>query len=492
MTDDAPDHSVQPHGRTARWLVGISASLAIMIGAGSAYGFVAYQQAQNQGGGVIFEKDRGSSPEPDSEAPTGPCIDDVCNYLLLGSDSRQGLSDQEQTEFGTDRQIGGENRADTIMLVHTDPALEKAIILSFPRDLYVDIPGQGQDKINAAFEGGIDGGGAIRVAETVHDLTGLKINHVLYVDLAGFQGVIDTLGGVDMCISGENVNTPGYVETEEADGTIGQIFYEEPGHIVDPRTGLDVVPGCQTLPGDQALAYVRTRHLKCDAAAPDFYRITRQQQFLRAVINRLLQPEQLARLPFMIKPILSNLRRDEGLKIADLAFLTGQLEGVSTGAAEFRTVPSYPDPANLGILRMDRSAEKIFAAIRDGKQLGDIGLDLVYTPPSEANVPVIIVDRGAGENLLAVQEIVSQAGFDIGPGVVAAGDYAERVAGNVIAYAPGSEAEAQVVKKYFPSMELKEVEGLPDPVAIFVTPSFEPAPIGGGSAATTDCPDPNV
>ena len=135
------------------------------------------------------------------------------------------------------------------MLVHTDPKLEKAIIVSFPRDLYVDIPGHGEDKINAAFEGGIEGGGPALVAATVHDLTGLKINHVLYVDLAGFQGVIDDLGGVDMCISGENVNTPGYVESEEADGTISEVYYKEPGHIVDPRTGLDVKPGCQRLAG---------------------------------------------------------------------------------------------------------------------------------------------------------------------------------------------------------------------------------------------------
>ena len=199
--------------------------------------------------------------------------------------------------------------------------------MSFPRDLFVNIPGHGEDKINAAFEGGVDGGGAALVAETVHELTGLKINHVLYVDLAGFQGVIETLGGVDMCISGENVNTPGYVETEEADGTIGQVYYKEPGHIVDPADRPGYEARVPSVPADQALAYVRTRHLKCDSAAPDFYRIQRQQQFMRAVINRLLQPDQLAQLPLMIKPIMSNLRRDDGLKIADLAYLTGQLQG---------------------------------------------------------------------------------------------------------------------------------------------------------------------
>ena len=69
----------------------------------------------------------------------------------------------------------------------------------------------------------------------MQQLTGLKIDHFLYVDLAGFQGVIDELDGVDMCITGENVNTPGYVESETADGTISEVYYNEPGHIVDPR-----------------------------------------------------------------------------------------------------------------------------------------------------------------------------------------------------------------------------------------------------------------
>ena len=296
----------------ARWLVGVSATMSIAIGAGSVFGFVAYVQARSVGAGVDLEVPTGGSEAADEEErATGPCVDDVCNYLLLGSDSRSGLSAEQEEQFASDKQIGGENRADTIMLVHTDPRLQKAIILSFPRDLYVDIPGHGEDKINAAFEGGIDGGGAALVASTIHRLTGLKINHVLYVDLAGFQGVIDTLGGVDMCIPPENVNTPGYVETQELDGSVGQIYYEQPGHIVDMRAGLDVVPGCQRLPADQALAYVRARHLKCDAAAPDFYRIARQQQFLGAVIDKIPQPDQLARLPVMIKPILSNMRRDD-------------------------------------------------------------------------------------------------------------------------------------------------------------------------------------
>jgi LCP family protein required for cell wall assembly len=446
--------------------VAVTAALSLVIGVGSAYGFVAYKQAGGEGATIILD-----GPASDGEVddrPTGPCVDDVCNYLLLGSDSRSGLSAQEREQFGTDQQIG----ADTIMLVHTDPALEKAIILSFPRDLFVEIPGHGEDKINASFEGGVDGGGPALVAATVHKLTGLKINHVLYVDLAGFQGVIDTLGGVQMCIPPENVNTPD-------------------GRIVDELTALDVEPGCQTLPGDQALAYVRTRHLRCDAAAPDFYRIARQQQFLRAVINRLLEPEQLAQLPVMIKPIMQNLRRDEDLKLADLAFLVGQLEGISTGTAEFRTVPAYPDPANLGILRMDESAERIFEAIRDGKPLGEVGRDLVYTPPSEANVPVLVVDHASEGAVTGVQEVLSQAGFDISPGLTTYTAYEKKVPGSVIAYAPDADAEAQVVQKYFPNLELRQVKGLPDGVAVFIDASYEPAPVGG-AGAPAECPSPEA
>ncbi|MEX1262403.1 MAG: LCP family protein [Actinomycetota bacterium] len=477
--------SGQGHGRLARIAVALTATLSLLIGVGSAYGFIAYKQAGDVPRIDLTPDGEGVQGEGE-EAPVGPCIDDVCNYLLLGSDSRAGLTDEEVTQFGSDRQIGGENRADTIMLVHTDPGLEKAIILSFPRDLWVEIPGRGEDKINAAFEGGVDGGGPALVAATLHKLTGLKINHVLYVDLAGFQGVIETLGGVDMCISGENVNTPGSV-----DGPDGSVFYGERGYIADPYTGLLVKPGCQRLQGDQALAYVRTRHLRCDQFAPDFYRIARQQQFLRAVINRLLEPDRLAQLPVMIKPIMQNLRPDEDLDLADLAFLVGQLEGISSGAAEFRTVPAYPDPANLAILRMDGSAERVFAAIRDGKPLGEIGRDLVYTPVSEANVPVLVVDHASGGTVTGVQDVLSQAGFDISPSLTTYEQYAKKVSGSVIAYAPDADAEAQVVKKYFPTLELQQVKGLPDDVAIFVDGSYEAAEVGVGGPPA-ECPSAEV
>jgi hypothetical protein len=185
---------------------------------------------------------------------------------------------------------------------------------------------------------------------------------------------------------------------------------------------------------------------------------------------------------------MQNLTYDDRLSIADLAFVVGQLEGISTGAAEFRTVPAYPDPADLGILRMDPSAERIFAAIRDGQPLGEVGRDLVYTPPSEANVSVKVVDHASGGKVVEVQELLSQAGFDISPGTSAFTEYGKKVPGSVIAYSPDADAEAQVVQKYFPSLELRQVQGLPDDVVVFVDSAYEPAEVGAG--APPECPSP--
>lgn len=479
-----------PHGRTLRALVALAATLSLLITVGGSWGMASYLRAQNDGGSKIDVPTGGDEPGPGDDRAFGPCVEGVCNYLLLGSDSRRGLTEEEQRQFGTDRTIGGENRADTIMLVHTDPKLQKAIILSFPRDLWVNIPGRGFDKINASFEGGLAGGGAELVGRTVHRLTGLKINHVLYVDLAGFQGVVEALGGVEMCIGAENVNTPGYVEGES-----GSVYYPQKGYIADPFTGLLVKPGCQTLPPDQALAYVRTRHLRCDASAPDFYRITRQQQFLRAVINKIMSPSQLAQAPTLVGPVLENLRRDENLKIADLVYLVGQLRGISSGQAEFRTIPGYPVLRDgLAVIELDPSAEQIFRAVREGRSTEGVGEEPAYTPPSEATIPVPVVDRSSRGQATVAEQILSEAGFDIGPGIVPAASFGSKVQQTTIAYRPGSSVEAQVIGRYFPGVRLLETTDLPkgSDVALFVTADWEPVEPGSGPAPTTDCVSPTA
>jgi LCP family protein required for cell wall assembly len=453
MPDPAPHRRL---GRFVRVLVALSATMSLLVAAGGVFALARYQAAKTTGIDKNFaSKDVG-----------GRCVRDVCNYLLVGSDSRTGLSPAQLAQFGTNAQAGpgtGKN-ADTIMVVHTDPGLKKTIILSFPRDLWVDIPGHGYGKINSSFIGG-----AQLVANTITKLSGLKINHYLYVNLAGFEGIVKTLNGVQMCVPAEDVNTPD-------------------GRIIDPLTGLNVKPGCQTLDGLQALAYVRTRHLRCDAAAPDFFRIARQQQFLRAVLNRLLQPREIAQAPNLVGPILSNLTRDAALNPADLAYLVGQLRGISTGAAEFRAVPGYPDVVNgADVIRMDPSAKQIFAAIRQGKPIGNIGTTLLNTPPSPANIQVTVVDHASGHRAVDVQGILSTSGFDVASGITAFAGFGSAVAGSVIAFSPGHSVEAEVVKQYLPSLQVKEVKNLSGHVAVFVSSTYRPAPIGTGSGTPPNC-----
>ena len=431
--------------------------MSLVIGAVSAYGFFAYARAQSDIQTIPPAPGQEGKPQHDF----GPCVDNVCNYLILGSDSRAGLSAAEQQQFGTNADIGGSNRSDVIMLVHTDPKLQKAIVLSFPRDLWVDIPGVGYDKINAAFSGGLDGGGAQRVAKTVEQISGLKINHVLYVDLAGFQGIVDTLGGVDLCI---------------------------PTAMTDPLTGLNVRAGCQRLNGYQALAYVRTRHQPCDFI-PDFSRIGRQQQFLRAVLNRLLTPSEIVKAPGLIGPIAHRLVVDKGFKLADVIYLVKQLEGISTGAVEFRAVPGTPGwQGSLSVVNMDPVANQIFARIRQGKPIGTLGETLPGTAPSEANIAVPVVNHAAGSKADAVERILTDGGFDITPGIVDYPTFGAPIKGSVIAYKPGHLADAQVVQTYFPNLSL--VEAPPgalrgSPVAIFLTASYRPQPVGGGTTTPT-------
>jgi LCP family protein required for cell wall assembly len=462
MSEETSAHTL---GRIARTLIGASATLALVVAAFSSYAMLSYLDARDEGTFTLGEHSDGTEG-----TPVGPCVEDVCNYLLLGSDSRRGLTPEELKAFGDNEHIGGTFRADTIMLVQLDPRREEAVVLSFPRDLWVQIPGRGWDRINTSFEGGVSRGGPFKVAETIHRLTGLTVNHFLYVDLLGFQQIVDTLGGVDMCI---------------------------PFDVQDPLSALDLKAGCQTLDGRQALGYVRTRHLPCDDAAPDLSRIGRQQQFLRAVINQLLTPRQIVRAPGLVTPVLASLKRDEDLAIADLAYLVGRLQGLSTGAVEFRAVPAVPDmvqspgsTAEISVLRADPSADAIFRALRNGSPLPDAGTELINTPTSPANIPVAVLDDGSGDVAGEVADILSTSGFDVSPGIIPFDEAGIRVDGPAIAYTRGHEEEAQVVAQYLPGAELREVKrsSASWEVALVATPGYQPDGLGG---AAPECIEPD-
>lgn len=448
--------AARPHGRLVRVFLAAAASLSLLVAAAGvvAYGSYALAQRSITHFRLVDEPAPGSGPRRDY----GPCVEDVCNYLLLGSDSRAGLSPQEQEELGTEEDVGGTSRADTIILVHSEPERQKAIILSFPRDLWVPIPGHGEGKINSAFEGGLNGGGPQVVTRTVEQLTGLRINHVLYVDLAGFEGVVEALGGVDMCV---------------------------PYAMSDPISGLDIQAGCQHFDERTALAYVRTRHQPCDFI-PDFARINRQQQFLSAILNKLLSPGELVRAPKLVRPVARNLVTDPGFKLADIIYLVSRLNGINSGVADFRVVPGTPTtiyppsfPGGISIVRMDPSAEQLFRAIREGRPLGELGKTLPSTEISPANITVGVLDRASGGAALEVLTKLGEGGFDTSPGLSTdVSAPSGLIEGSGIVYERGREGMAEVVQRYlYPTLELVPAPrgALTSPVAVVVAAGYTPS-----------------
>jgi LCP family protein required for cell wall assembly len=465
-TPAAPPAAPPERRHRHRLLLAITASLSLIVALVGGAGFASLVWAQNtlKSGDVHSRTD----PVTHRQIIGGPCVQHACNYLLLGSDSRTGLSHADQVISGTNADIGGSQRSDTIILIHVDPTQQKATVLSFPRDLWVPIPGRGTDKINSAFEGGVHGGGPDLVAKTVEDLTGLHINHFLYVDLAGFEGVVNALGGVRMCV---------------------------PYPMSDPLTGLNIRAGCQDFDGRTALAFVRTRHQPCDAV-PDFARIGRQQQFLRAVLTKLLSPSELPHLPGLVKPVASNIVTDDNFKIFDIIDLARHLNDVTTGAADFRAVPGVPKlirtpefPSGISVVTLTPDARQMFRDLAAGRPLGNLGKALEQTQISEANVTTAVYDKASGGKADEVNRVLGESGFNNAAGVVpATTSTAPKVKGSAILYGPGDKAKADVVAKYLSNLKELPVDRgvLSTDVGIAITPGYTPAPVGGGTA-TPNC-----
>jgi LCP family protein required for cell wall assembly len=176
------------------------------------------------------------------------------NFLLVGSDSREGLTEEESAEFGTGQAEG--KRTDTILLLHVPGGGDAPpALVSFPRDSYVPIPGHGRNKLNAAYSLG----GPQLLTETIEQVSGIHVDGYVEIGFGGFADIVNAVGGVHMCI-------------DEA--------------MKDPMANLDLPAGCQTLNGAQSLSFVRTRA----GGRGDLDRVARQQQFLGALAGEMVSP----------------------------------------------------------------------------------------------------------------------------------------------------------------------------------------------------------
>ncbi|QSB14962.1 LCP family protein [Natronosporangium hydrolyticum] len=262
------------------------------------------------------------APEGAGDPVTGPL-----NYLVVGTDQRP--DNPGQAAF-----------ADAIVVVHIPAGLREAYLVSIPRDLRVDIPGHGTDKINAAYR--VGGGGAEGVsllADTLYDLTGVTFDGAAILDFAGFEAVVDALGGVEMCLtrSVRSIHT---------------------GHVFPT--------GCQRLRGAEALDLARQRY---DLPAGDFDRGRHHQQLIQAMVAQarseglVTNPIQLDRT---IRAIGSAVTIDTGgVALPELVYALRQLRpDRMTGI----TVPSYSQRIDgISYVLAEPAATTLYQALRDAQ-----------------------------------------------------------------------------------------------------------------------------
>ncbi len=259
------------------------------------------------------------------------------NYLLVGSDSRAGLTDAEARALGTDNEDAGQH-TDSVMLVHVSEQGNPPVIVSIPRDSYVPIPGRGSNKINSAYSLG----GAKLLTQTVEQSTGLPVDGYLEVGFVGFAGIVDSLGGVEVCV---------------------------PTAMKDAFSGLDVQAGCQTMDGKTALAYVRTRY-----ADPrgDIGRAERQRQFLAAVFKKAASPATVL-LPWRYTGFADAASKGlvvgDSTSLVDAVRIFSAMRDVSAGNGISTQVPvetvNYQTRNGVAVKWNDRQARSLFATLRE-------------------------------------------------------------------------------------------------------------------------------
>lgn len=287
---------------------------------------------------AAFALDKVPAAPEDQVAQTSGSV-----WLLVGSDSRAGLTRKQQRELRTGNTEG--NRTDTIMLVHQRLGRAPRLV-SIPRDSWVTIPehtaANGETvparsgKINSSFTFG----GAPLLTQTVEYNTGVHVDHYMEIGFAGIVEMTDAVGGIEACFDRA---------------------------ITDARSGLDVEAGCTTLDGAQALAWVRMRYADPKG---DLGRIERQQQYMAAMVDEVVSPVTLinpVRQWRLVNAVLDSVVVGEGTGMFNLSSFSLGMARLGTGSGEVTTVPvdeSDRWEAGQSVVTWDQAeAEELFASM---------------------------------------------------------------------------------------------------------------------------------
>ncbi len=372
------------------------------------------------------------------------------NILLVGSDSRAGATDQELAEKLRTGDPGTMN-TDTMLVVHLPSDGGSASVVSFPRDSYVEVPGFGENKLNAAYSLGYnsldgeagpaerDGAGAQLLVQTISSLAGVRIDNYVQVDLIGFYNLTEVIGGVEVNLCGP---------------------------ARDPDSGIDLPAGVQTISGADALAFVRQRN---GLPNGDLDRIVRQQAFIGGVVRTLLSAGVLLnplKQRDLVEAAANSLTVDVNLDLLDLA---QQLQNLAAGDVEFSTVPIANPDGNINgssvVVLEDRDVIlDFFASLSEEPE-----------PPDTATVEpaTVTVDVFNGSGIGGVGSDTQIALQELGYGVGSVGN-ADRsdYTTTEIRYAPGLDAAARTLALVVPGARLVELSSLDGQVQLVIGSDF--------------------
>lgn len=414
----------------------IAFNVVCILGALTAAGSLAYAKRKvGQIDRVVLSGDFEGSADLSSKDPR--------NFLIVGADSDDGLAVDDPARAGRDKTVGGV-RSDTIMIVRIDPRTTEAKILSFPRDLWVDIPGHSRSKINAALQFG----GPDLLISTIKANFDIDVNHYIQVDFAGFKRLVKLLGGVP-------------------------VYFATP--VRDTRSGLNVEnAGCTTLDENGALSYVRSRHFYyqnengrwVSDPTSDLGRISRQQDFIRRVLRRAISqgkrnPAQLAQF---VDVAVTNIELDEFTTPGDLVRLGNAFRNFDPEALQTYSLPVTDGwRGGQSVLDLRRTeAEPILATFR--------GTD-ASSPQGELSPNAISVQvlNGSGKQNQAADasQVLATVGFRMAPAnSSAAVDRTE------VRFPPGMQAQAVVVARHLGANPLLVADPDVTDITVITGPDF--------------------
>ncbi|MGW6916960.1 LCP family protein [Kitasatospora sp. NPDC054939] len=451
-------------GPRLRWARRLAAGIAFSVLATSCSGW-----AVLHGVGSIDRVDAFSGDR------ARPADDGSTTFLVVGTDERAGIPEKTLKEV---LHAGGESCrcTDTMMIVRLSGDGGRATVLSIPRDSYVDIPAHrdlatrrevpaAKGKINAAY--GL-GGPGLTVA-TVEQNTGLRIDHYLQIDFAAFVSAVDALGGVRVCTA-------------------------KP--LRDEYSGLDLPAGTSTLDGAGALKYVRARHV--DGSA-DLGRMHRQQKLVAQLLHgltdggALLNPVRLARVA---DGVLGAVKADRDLSTDDLLTLAHRMKDLTTGRADFATVPladlDHPVAGWGSTVLWDAAGAKaLFDAVRQGRPLSRTDAPpapAAASGPSPAVAPEQVhvqVFNAAGTSGLGarVDADLRRAGFAT-TGAASNAPAGSSPGRTAVRYDPRWDQSARTLAAALPGAELIAVPGLGPTLQVYAGSDYQPT----GPAAPASTP----